>query len=389
MQTSGNDQRAQRQRVSRGGMLWSICAIGMTFLILEACQKVETMNASKSIVVEHALLITEIAGAAKAIARMPNGGYIVAGVRGTAWAVATNADGTFLWKFEDIPDTTIKTPFQSEFNGVVQLSNGNLLLCGSKDTKQGRLGLITILDSRSQIVEQRVLFPKEDRRFFSSSFSHCLRWDGGIVVVGTATNADNGYTWLLKLDSVGTKKWEILDQNLPNGYAVELLDHSLVLSGFDIEVFETRLARVNPVGEVKARRAIKSFADLQLNSIEPTNVSRIITYGVGNKPTLYVLNEDLEDIEKPIDMGEFDAKQGSGFVLKDNSIALFGTLGRPAMALVNARGQPVAQHVFNQTFTAPTVATMPLSEDEFLTVGGTNTPNINEQGLLVSWVMLK
>jgi hypothetical protein len=384
--------QARRTPLPRARSLWYVGVIATSLPVIGVSQKLHVSDPKRSIVVDRQVLLRDVNGPPNAITRTAAGGFVVAGERGTAWAVATDANGTMLWMFVDPRDEQAKTQYQSNFKGIVPLSNGNFLLCGEKlDKKRGRLGLIVILDGNGHVVEQRLLFPKDDQSFFSSRFTQCLPWSDGIAVIGTAANGlPPGRSWVMKLDKSGVKEWEILDPDLANGHAVETADHNLVISGFEGAAFETKVIRINPKGDVVARRMIKSYANLLLDSVEAITTVRMITYGLDNKATLYTLNDHLEDAERSKEIGSFDAKQGRGYVLRDNSIALFGRLNNAAIAWIAESGEFYATAELDPRFKSFVAnCTVPLSESRFVTVRNSVSVNIDDQGLAMSWVELK
>jgi hypothetical protein len=373
-----------------------ISAVATAPLLAASCNNNGIPNPFKSIVVDRQVWINGTDGSPNAIAQTSDGGFVIAGARGTAWAVVTNGNGGFVWEYVDPINVLVKSQYQSEFKGVVPLANGDLLFCGSKTTPENvGHGFITILRSTGGLVEQRLLFPKDDSTYFGASFHECFPWDNGIVVIGGASKGEAGYPWVIKLDRDGVKEWEIVIPSLAGANVVRGSGATLVLetaSAFDNVI----LTKINSNGDVVARsRAIKGYEFVRLRSIDPTNLVSFISYGVGNKATLYRLGEQLDDAEPPMDFEDptFNAAQGFGYALADKSFVLFGNYhgGKAAVAYFRKGGgtnwiAPFPQIRNSKTFSDA----IALSENKFVTVASENGgPEQRRHGLFLSWVTLK
>jgi hypothetical protein len=121
--------------------------------------------AAHHFVIDRQLIFSDIHVAPHSITAMPDGGMVVAGRSGRAWAARTSANGKLLWTYQDPRDENIDAAVngsstESEFFGAVSLPNGNILFCGRKgigDRHTG--GFITILNGSGQIVERRTAIP--------------------------------------------------------------------------------------------------------------------------------------------------------------------------------------------------------------------------------------
>src|SRR5579864_5045457 len=91
--------------------LWAVCLAAMA-LFAVGCHGPDTSNRNQSIKIVREVILEGIRGQPNAIARMPDGTLVVAGVRGVAWAVGTSEDGKVLWGFEEPKDDKIETPYQ-------------------------------------------------------------------------------------------------------------------------------------------------------------------------------------------------------------------------------------------------------------------------------------
>jgi hypothetical protein len=365
---------------------WYLGMTASTLAIIGASEGSGALDSSKSIEVDRQVLLNDMAGKPTAIVRRPDGGLVVAGVRGAAWAVATNAHGEILWKFEYPPDESAKTAFQSKINGAVSLANGRVLFCGQRTT-QGSVGLVTILDSNGRVVEERTELSNSDATMTLSGVTHCVHWEDGVGLIGWSSNGNHGSPWITRLDTNGAKLWSTRIPDLPTGDVVETADHCLVLTTFNSSTFEVELVKVNGKGEVMARRTIKARDFIQLHTVEPNNAVTVLTYGDGTALTMHKLNDRLEDAAKALEIGSFDAMQGRGYILPDGSMVLFGRTDTAAIAWISTSGRLLALKEIDRKYKSFVIAdAVPLARDEFVTVQESVMQN---HGLVISWVKFK
>jgi hypothetical protein len=397
MSVAGRPLHTCSQRSSPRRIFCFVCLIIMAVPTIEACGKIRIPGLTSSITVDREVVRGEVDGRVTAIARMPGGGFAVAGVRGTAWAVATNSDGDFLWKYADAPDARVATQDQSKFYGSAALPGGNLLFFGSKTVNvkvdgaevPRDVGLITILDRQGGLVEQRLLFPNGNQDFSSSAFGRFVQRADGILLVGAAADEKRAFAWLMKLDNHGALDWEKLVPDVPPGEAAETADHNLVMSRFDSRDFALIMVRTDLAGVVAARRALTGYRYLRLRNVEPSNTVRAITYGVEDKATLHTLNERLEDAQPPREIARFNTAGGFGYVLPDNSLALFGKTDSPAVAWIGESGRAQYVHTFGATSTLTIGDAVALAGNRFVVAGIRFSRNPAERGLVLYWISLK
>jgi hypothetical protein len=259
------------------------------------------------------------------------------------------------------------------------------MLCG-ENTVKASIGQLTTMDDRGSVLERRTVVPSDARHFTSSTIAQCFPWGDGIAIIGGATEGQQIAPWLMRLDKAGSKQWEMLLGDLATHYPIELADHSLVLSRFGGSSL-IELVRINQKGETQAKRAINAYGYLMLRSIEPTNRIRMIGFGIGNKGTLYTLNEKLEDAEMPKSIAAFDAEKGCGYFLPDKSLALFGRTDNAAIAWISESGQTNSLLVFDgKSFVVEDA--LPTVSNQFVSVRIGVSPN-EYRGLILSWVTFK
>jgi hypothetical protein len=373
-----------------------LCVVVMATALTSACQG----GSTEPLTVEREALLQGLTGQPTSITRTANGNFLITGVSGAAWAVAVGMDDKILWKYDEPIDSTVRTIDQSEFSGTVILGNGNILLCGNTtvrnpvSVRDNRLGLVTILGPRGELVETRRLYPNGDKKYFWSGFGQCLRWNDGILLVGGTSDDVHGFSWFMKLDKNGTKEWETVSSEL-RGEALEMENHDLVLAaGSNVE--GVRLMRVNEKLQVLAKRRVpgNGYYGL-LHPFKPSRGVQLLSYDFGGKATLYTLNDRLEDEAAPRPMHPILIDKGCGYVLADGSLALFGQVMMGAMYMAAVAhvglGESAATHVFeNPARGAPESNTVrdaiPLSESRFVAVRDRVSQNRNEAGVVLSWI---
>jgi hypothetical protein len=373
---------SHRPRFARAMLRIAVAAMAV---LLASCAKFE--HPSKSIVVNRKVLLKDINLQPNAVTRSADGGFVIAGVRGRASAVGTTADGTLIWTYEDPRDEQVKSPFQSKFNGVVSLTDGRILLCGEKTTT-GHTGLLTILDKTGNVLEQRLELPSKNRTLIHSGFYKCFRWEDGIAVTGFANDGQQGYIWIVKLDINGAKESEVLIDDRVAVTPADSTEHSFVFFSY-VDSFHENLVRVDMKGNVIARRTFVGSAFLQLRSDERSNRTKLLSYSLGHRPVLYTLDQQFGDAESPKDIDFFAADKGCGFVLSDNSLALFGRTNNAAIAWISESGQLGAVMTLDPKYPSFVLSdAIPTSANQFVTVQASASPDGNDNGLVMSWVTI-
>jgi hypothetical protein len=357
-------------------------------LLITACGKSEHSSARTPMVVNRQVLFRDIKIQPSAITRLSDGRFVIAGTGTIARALLTDAQGALLWQYTD-PATAadIRTGYRSVFYGTVPLPNGGFLLCGSTSpTGHDEINEITILDASGRAVERRVEKPDDDSALTSSGFVKCFPWQDGIVLAGYASDGTRGYTWILKLDNDGKKEWQTIFQGtmMTQGGAASSLVFATPGKSAEQKI---TVIRVNSKGVSIARRTIPGHRFVQLRTLAPTDTTRVISYALGGKATLYTLDESLQDAEQPKDIGDFDATQGCGYALPDNSILLFGHRNSAAIAWISESGLSRVIDEFDSQYKSYVVPeAIPLSANQFVTVRYSASINSSDNGLVMAWV---
>ncbi len=366
--------------------IWCV-GIGAVAAVLTACG-----HHGKSITVDREVFIPGVKPRVDAIARTSDGGFVVTGTGVTAWVVATDSHGALLWRFIDPIDSRINTGSesvpQSEFHGAVPLANGGALLCGGQFKDGQTESLLVILDHKGSLVERRVEAPSDDPHFVYSNFYQCFPWHDGILLLGNANDGTHGYVWLVQLDGSGVKIGQALVENVPAMRAGSTAGRGFVFTAWASND-SFRIIRANEKGETIAKRVIAGEFIVQLRSLVESRQTSVIIYGNG-RATLYTLDEQLQDARPPRQIPNFDALAGCGYVLADDSLALFGRRPNAAAAWISARDNSYIVRPFDSKYVSFTVSdAVPIAADQFVTARGSVNPDPKEQGLVMSWVTIK
>jgi hypothetical protein len=367
--------------------VWRIVIAAVAGFLLASCG-----SHGKSISVDREILIPDLNPRLDAIARTPDGGFVVTGFGITAWAVATDSRGTTVWQFTDPIDSTVDTGNQSvpqsEFHGAVALANGNTLLCGGKYKSGQTNNLLIVLDRHGKLVEKRQEVPNDDARFIYSNFYRCFAWPDGILLLGNANDGTHGYIWLVELDRNGVKRRQAFVDNVPAAASDPAAGPGFVFTAWDSQD-KLRVIRANEKGETIAKRVIAGEFIVQLRSMEESEQTSVIIYSAG-RSTLYTLDERLQDARPPREIPNFDVLSGCGYVLADTSIALFGRRPNAAVAWVSGKDKTYTMRPLDSKYVSSTVSdAVPISSDQFVTVRGSVSQDPRQEGLVMAWVTIK
>src|ERR1700722_2546086 len=163
-----------------------------------------------------------------AIARAPDGGYVIAGYADySAWATKVDESGKVIWRHELAGSTVSPAGGGTEYRGITFLRDGTVLLCGSLDvsvpTPASRglkfsaqyLGLLTRLNARGEMIGKdtlqapQLIKNSDDRGL--NYFDQCTATATGVIVVGRGARLNgastppmaSSFSWLVWLDTRG------------------------------------------------------------------------------------------------------------------------------------------------------------------------------------------
>jgi hypothetical protein len=391
---SGKDstpRAAQRYRHFRLRTVMSFHSHAVVFMMTLAfcgCTKAEQSTHNASIELERQLSFPEIHMQARGVTANEKGNVVVVGSKmRQAFAVASDHDGTILWQYPRTQDGAGGT--DSAFAGVIQLDDGNYLLCGYKSGPKNAVGWIEVLDSKGSVVEERTMLPEGGAEFSKGSFSDCIKRPSGILLIGLTHQNDRGMFWMVNLDSKGKAIRDFVVRDYVAGEMAISADESLTLSDFDSGHLQMLLVRMNPMGEIVARREIKGYGSVLFRGADSAGLNRAIVYGVGNQATLHVLNEHLEDAKPVGPPLDFDARQSCSFTLPNGGALLFGRTSNAAAALIGPQGAIIAKLTFDSKFKSFAISdATAVSATEFVTVMDSVGIDPKYQGLVISWLKL-
>jgi hypothetical protein len=333
---------------------------------------------------------------------VPGGGFVVVGGAASAWAVATDANGQFLWKYSVPTDPGVRMQVQSTFHRVVSLASGSVLACGELWTKNNQqTAIVVILDSHGKLVEQRTIFPKDDQTVTTSSFDSCIAWGDGFALTGTWYDHQRrqAHYWLVKLDKNGMLEWEKLGEELPGSDGAITADQNLTLVGIPVRAQAVTITRFDPKGEVVATRMTPFREARVVRSVESASEVKVIGVDSDTHNVLLSLSGDLKDTRPPKRLEWLSIREGCAYLLPDGSVALFGNkfisggVYRASIGWLdrnNADDKIETMGVPDRQDASYTVAdAVPISPHQFVALRDLETANPATSGAVLSWITFK
>jgi len=362
---------------------------GMFLSILGGCHNhTASSNPSYSISVDREILLREVKISPTALTRLKDGGFVITG---GALTIRTNDRGAVLWKYSSSPDRSESAQgrFSSFAYGAALLSDGRILLCGETRLNGWASNAITILDKEGNLIERRTVAPPSARSFKNSGFVKCFPWNDRISLVGYGNDGAAGYSWIVSLNEAGEDERQTLSP-LPMDTMIPIPSASyLVLAGLPDEK-TIALRQVGPDGSVTATATMPGQLSLFLRPTSTDAPTFIVTYAGRGEGKLHALDVALHDIQSPVRIGDFDASQGCGYALMDGSILPFGRQTYAAIGWIDKSGKPLAVKQFDETRSGSYSMSqaVALSDSAFVAIRYNVSTNVNEQGLIISWITL-
>lgn len=286
------------------------------------------------------------------ISKTSDGGFVIAGSLGRAWAVKTDAAGKVLWRnLQDKPFSG--NGYATTFTGAVAMPDGSTYLCGNVSFPSGGYtpSLLLHLDAEGHVINEHLFVPQKRTEHGLGYFDSCIRWGDGMLIVGHIFQFNNSkdflkndehYYWLLMLGATGQIKWE---KQIPTSFdtidgtqsMLVASDSSLVFAGY--RTGKTELFCISMAGELTSKKSLEGlFAivrpvmpddSLQIYGLNPTDKAfEVITF-----------NDRLEETRRIQGGDGFDFGGRFAYRMPDQSLVLFGaehhTLHKSAIAHVD------------------------------------------------------
>jgi hypothetical protein len=353
----------------------------------------------KITVEKEVLLAAGNAARPHAIVRTVEGGFVIAGSIGNAWATRVTSSGEVVWDYWD-GGRTLKN-FQlnlGQFAGAVVLPDNSVLLCGSKkgpNVGDDRLGLLVRIDPSGKVLSQSSLYPNGDKEYSMSEINRCIPWNGGIALVGDTINDVGRVGWLIKLNAQGIKEWEKVGAEVGGSDALETAEHDLVV----IEALRNQMMirRLNATGDVIAARSFEGSGVL-VRSIEPSTNTHLAIYTLSTmSATVVSLDRQLHDVGPKRLVDSIIFNHGCAYIYPDESFALFGFAhhsGDPYTAAIASIGSDSVQHAvyrFHPNYESLWIedAVVLQSDTQFAVVRLSAASDDKRRGAVLSWVSIK
>jgi hypothetical protein len=330
-----------------------------------------------------------------AIARAPDGGYVIAGYADySAWATKVDESGKVIWRHELAGSTVSPGGGGTEYRGITFLRDGTVLLCGSLDvsvpTPASRglkfsaeyLGLLTRLDARGEMIGKDTLqapqlIKNADNRGLNY-FDQCAATETGVIVVGRGDRRNgestppmaSSFSWLVWLDGSGKLVSNKVFFPFPPDQMRVPIRNLVALHQGDFLMIDVghRAVRFSKDGEIERVEEIdlpvvpRSGLEEPIHTIPEVDTS---------DPALTYPNLNKAPAAKDTS-AEFQRRVA--YALPDGSLALFGATfdygGTAAVEWLSADGTKHETHVFMPTHGAGLIdAVAPTPRvDEFATV---------------------
>ena len=360
---------------------------------------------NRQISVEREVLVQQgdSVGAPSAVVPASDGGYVVAGNWGQAWATRVTANGDVIWSYWDYRDydKNVGLPLvRSAFSSAVMLSDDTTLLCGNKESPNGTKGYLVHLDRAGRSISRQTLSSRGNIQLASSGLGQCLRWGNGFALLGSlSSGATTPLGWLTKLDAHGDIEWDKVGPEFVAINAIETANHELVL--YDVEASQLVIRRLSVTGELIARRVMGSPVNMNLKLLRatmPTDDAYVAALDAfGKSLTVIKLDRELHTINST--KADYDVffDHGCGYVFPDGSLALFGyknTFGGGARAVigtVRSNGKLGSTQKFPFSDVSPWIgdAAVIKTPASFVAVREASATDGKRRGIWLMWVSIR
>lgn len=278
------------------------------------------------------------------ISSADDGGFIIAGNLGRAWAIKTDAAGKVIWR--NLQAQRDDARYAVAYTGAVAMPDGSTYLCGNMSQPEGYTpSLLIHIGAAGQLLDEQLFVPQDRTKRGLSYFDDCIRWGGGVVIIGhvhdTKRQASGygtsflppiteNYYWLLMLDSSGKLEWEKQLPTTFNGITsvkamLNTTDDSLVLAG-DGMMGKTEIFRISTSGKLLASKLLTGKFQF-VRPVIPDGILQV--YGDHNDTNdsnmLITLDSSLEELRRVPGKQSPDFSTHMAYRMHDQSLILFGS----------------------------------------------------------------
>ncbi len=257
-----------------------------------------------------------------------DGGNVLAGTNGmqfTAWALKMDGNGKVVWRFRRTiaeNERSHPDPIKIEFNGLAQMPDNTVYLCGSIIDHQNteNTGLIDHIDEKGVLISEKLIgrpmgFGDSTSRLVLNS---CTPDNDALMVIGSAYGS-HPYFSIMKLDYRGQLLWEKgvnplevterrSDHNFPNDiiysiYPKQPLSFSLIsgthsnltinnrITFIETDGVNSEFLSINEKGKILTRAA-RLGNIFFLNQINTRDID-LIYHGLGSFPETFYIEKFL------------------------------------------------------------------------------------------------
>jgi hypothetical protein len=242
-----------------------------------------------------------------------NGDLIVAGAAGLgnnrAWAMRVSKSGEPIWEYVDGPagGWTDYSDNNQRFYGVVDLVNGNTLLCGIKKLENKISAFLVRLAPDGRLIDERILQPGSEG--FPTGGIRCLRTSDGVAMLSWLAVLPVGTGWLLKPDTAGNVLWEKFGDQFNRLDAMPADNGGLFLIGaqdaikIDREGNQLSRVRLPPGSDQKFIHPIGEPAKVRIGTTLSTAESAIVDFDLNLHGPLHTTHLGNIGINRGLESG--------------------------------------------------------------------------------------
>jgi hypothetical protein len=252
---------------------------------------------------------------ATSITRAENGDYIVVGSDSpnehTPWAIRYGS--AVRWEFfSDRSDLDKSRPFENNrISDGLDLGGEVTLLCGTRKNEDKQAAFISVIGADRKV--ETINFKSANHE--STSITKCLKWNGGIALLGSAGDGSNN-GWLIMVDAAGHTQSLTRNEDFRALDALETADHDLVI------LTHQRVVRVNGAHEIVARYDVPASSPILIHPVVPSDTVQIGVMEDTYKTEFIDLDRNLHEKSR---VTAKNVGLQKGYALADHSLVIFGS----------------------------------------------------------------